>query len=54
MIKTVSSRSSAVYEYLRKNHAYAVPEIYEVVIDGGSPPYLKWLAEQVVKPGSDR
>jgi len=54
MIKTVSSRSSAVYEYLRKNHAYAVPEIYEVVIDGGSPPYLKWLAEQSVKPDSDR
>jgi periplasmic divalent cation tolerance protein len=54
MVKTVSSRSKAVYEYLRKNHAYAVPEIYELAIDGGSPPYLKWLAEQVVGPGSDR
>lgn len=54
MIKTVRSRSNAVYEYLRKNHAYEAPEIYEVAIDGGSPPYLKWLAEQVVKPDSDR
>ena len=54
MIKTVSSRSKAVYEYLRKHHAYERPEIYEVAIDGGSPPYLTWLAEQVLKPGSDR
>ena len=54
LIKTLSSRSGAVYEYLRKNHAYEVPEIYEVAIDGGSPAYLKWLTEQVVKPGSDR
>ena len=54
MIKTVSSRSKDVFEYVRKNHAYEVPEIFEVAIDGGSPPYLKWLAEQVVKPGPDR
>ncbi len=54
MIKTVSSRSSAVYEYLRKHHGSKVPEIYEVAIDGGSPPYLKWLTDQVLKPGSDR
>jgi len=54
MIKTVRSRSRAVYEYLRKHHTYKVPEIYEVAIDGGSPPYLKWLTEQVLKPGSDR
>jgi periplasmic divalent cation tolerance protein len=54
MIKTVSSRSKAVYEYLRKNHPYEVPEIYEVAIDGGSPAYLKWLTDQVLKPDSDR
>ncbi len=54
MIKTVRSRSKAVYEYLRKHLASKVPEIYEVAIDGGSPPYLKWLTDQVLKPGSDR
>src|SRR5258707_4586804 len=54
MIKTVSSRTKAVYEYLRKNHAYEVPEIYELAIEGGSPSYVKWLAEQGSKPGSDR
>ncbi len=54
MVKTVKSRSSAVYEYLRKHHSYEMPEIYEVSIDDGSPQYLKWLAAQVAKPGSDR
>jgi periplasmic divalent cation tolerance protein len=54
MVKTVRSRSGAVYEYLRKHHSYEMPEIYEVAIDDGSPQYLRWLAEQVAKPGSDR
>ena len=54
MVKTVRSRSSAVHDYLRKHHSYHVPEVYEVSIDDGSPQYLKWLAEQVAKPGSDR
>jgi periplasmic divalent cation tolerance protein len=54
MIKTVSSRTEAVYEYLRKNHAYEVPEVYEIAIDGGPPQYLKWLAEQLSQAGSDR
>lgn len=54
MVKTVRSRSSAVYDYLRSHHSYEMPEIYEVAIDDGSPQYLKWLAEQVAKPGSNR
>lgn len=54
MVKTVKSRSSAVYDYLRQHHSYEMPEIYEIAIDSGSPPYLKWLAEQVAKPGSGR
>src|SRR2546426_12643525 len=52
MIKTVSSRSNAVYEYLRKNHAYAVPEIYEVAIDGGSPADLQRLPRPGLERGS--
>ena len=54
MIKTIASRTEAVHDYLRKHHRYQVPEVFELAIDGGSQPYLKWLAEQVVKPGSDR
>jgi len=54
LIKTIQSRRDLVMDYLRANHAYELPEIIEVAIDGGSPPYLKWLAEQVAMPGSDR
>jgi periplasmic divalent cation tolerance protein len=54
LVKTLESRREAVMDYLRQNHSYELPEILEVAIDGGSPPYLKWLAEQVANPGSDR
>lgn len=54
MVKTVKSRARAVYDYLKQNHSYETPAIYEVAIDDGSPQYLKWLADQVAKPGSDR
>jgi periplasmic divalent cation tolerance protein len=53
LIKTVQSRAVAVHEYLRANHAYELPEILEIAIDGGSSPYLKWLAEQVEITASD-
>lgn len=54
MVKTVRSRSSAVYEYLRSHHPYEMPEIFELAIDDDSPQRLKWLAGLVAKPGSDR
>ncbi len=54
LVKTTESRRGAVMDYLREHHSYELPEILEVAIDGGSPPYLKWLAEQVANPGSDR
>jgi periplasmic divalent cation tolerance protein len=49
LIKTVESRAEAVLEYVRANHAYQVPEILKVSIEGGFPEYLKWLEEQVTK-----
>jgi periplasmic divalent cation tolerance protein len=54
LVKTVKSRATAVQEFLRKHHEYEVPEILEIAIDGASPAYVKWLADQVAKPGSDR
>ena len=54
LVKTIRSRSDAVHEYLREHHTYEMPEIVELAIDAGSSRYLKWLAEQVAKPGSDR
>lgn len=47
LIKTVESRGKAVQDYVLANHSYDVPEILQIAIDGGSPAYLKWLADQV-------
>ena len=49
LVKTVESRSQAVQEYVRANHAYELPEIIQIGIDGGLPPYLEWLADQVAE-----
>jgi periplasmic divalent cation tolerance protein len=54
LVKTTRARSAAVREYVQKHHAYAIPELVEVAIDGASPEYLTWLGEQVANPGSDR
>ena len=54
LVKTVKSRAAAVADYVRKHHSYDVPEILEISIDGGSPAYLRWLADEVAKPASDR
>jgi periplasmic divalent cation tolerance protein len=47
LVKTVESRAQAVQDYVRKNHAYELPEILKVAIDDGMPRYLQWLVDQV-------
>ncbi|XP_061088049.1 protein CutA homolog isoform X1 [Conger conger] len=47
MIKTRSSKVSALAEYVRSNHPYEVVEVISLPIDQGNPPYLKWLGEVV-------
>ncbi|XP_064179790.1 protein CutA homolog isoform X1 [Anguilla rostrata] len=47
MIKTRSSKVSALAEYVRSNHPYEVAEVISLPIDQGNPPYLKWLGEGV-------
>ena len=49
LVKTVESRAQAVQEYVRSNHSYELPEIIQIGIDGGLPPYLEWLADQVTE-----
>jgi periplasmic divalent cation tolerance protein len=51
LVKTVESRGQAVQDYVRANHTYELPEIIQVTIDGGLPPYLEWLADQVAEAG---
>ncbi|KAJ8406722.1 hypothetical protein AAFF_G00296380 [Aldrovandia affinis] len=47
MIKTRSSKVSALAEYVRSNHPYEVAEVISLPIDQGNPPYLKWLGDVV-------
>ncbi|XP_072844069.2 protein CutA isoform X1 [Pogona vitticeps] len=47
MIKTRSSRVSALAEFVRSVHPYEVPEVIAVPIQEGNPPYLQWVEERV-------
>lgn len=47
MIKTRSSKVSALAEYVRSNHPYEVAEVISLPIDQGNPPYLKWISDTV-------
>ncbi|XP_062979634.1 protein CutA isoform X2 [Elgaria multicarinata webbii] len=47
MIKTRSSRVSALADFVRSVHPYEVAEVIAVPIQEGNPPYLKWVAENV-------
>ena len=48
MVRTTESRAAAVHDYLKRHHDYALPEILQVSVEGGSPAYLEWLEAQVV------
>ncbi|XP_013925044.1 PREDICTED: protein CutA [Thamnophis sirtalis] len=47
MIKTRSSRVSALAEFVRSVHPYEVAEVISVPIQQGNPPYLRWVEEAV-------
>uniref|UniRef100_A0A8D0C4Z6 CutA divalent cation tolerance homolog n=1 Tax=Salvator merianae TaxID=96440 RepID=A0A8D0C4Z6_SALMN len=47
MMKTRSSRISALAEFVRSVHPYEVAEVIAVPIEQGNPPYLKWVEETV-------
>ncbi|XP_061478168.1 protein CutA isoform X2 [Rhineura floridana] len=47
MIKTRSSRVSALAEFVRSVHPYEVAEVISVPIQQGNPPYLQWVEETV-------
>ncbi|XP_053152928.1 protein CutA isoform X2 [Hemicordylus capensis] len=47
MIKTRSSRISALAEFVRSVHPYEVAEVIAVPIQQGNPPYLQWVRDTV-------
>jgi periplasmic divalent cation tolerance protein len=44
LIKTTGERFPSVRDVIQELHSYDLPECISVVIDSGSPEYLKWLA----------
>ncbi|XP_066469888.1 protein CutA [Tiliqua scincoides] len=47
MMKTRSSRISALAEFVRSVHPYEVAEVIALPIQQGNPPYLRWVEETV-------
>ncbi len=49
MIKTSVERVHQAIDRIKELHSYELPEIIEVSIEGGYPPYLDWIVENVVE-----
>ena len=50
IIKTTGERAGAACRRLADLHPYDVPEIVEMPVVGGHPPYLRWVQESVGGP----
>jgi periplasmic divalent cation tolerance protein len=46
IIKTESSRFSALRDAIRARHPYQLPEIVAVPVTAGLPEYLEWVAQE--------
>lgn len=46
VVKTTRARREALIARLQELHSYDVPEAVAWSLDGGSPAYLSWLAEE--------
>ena len=47
LVETSADRSAEAQAELRALHSRPNPEILEVAVTGGSPPYLEWLLNEV-------
>lgn len=51
LLKTRRARAGATMDAVRARHPYEVPEILELPITDGWPPYLRWIDEQTTPTG---
>lgn len=51
LIKTTEERLAAVEAAIREQSGYELPECITVRVEGGTPAYLKWLADAVAEQG---
>jgi len=49
--KSCGALFQRIREAILKVHPYDVPEILALPVTAGSPDYLRWLDEQLAKPG---
>jgi periplasmic divalent cation tolerance protein len=50
LVKTRRHLAEAVIARIRELHSYEVPEAVVIPVEGGSAPYLAWLAEETGAP----
>lgn len=48
VMKTSASRVAVLRKRIVALHPYEVPEIVEVAVEGGHPPYLQWVLDTCV------
>jgi periplasmic divalent cation tolerance protein len=49
LIKTTAERFPDVRDAIRELHSYELPECIAISVEEGSPEYLRWLTNSVVK-----
>jgi periplasmic divalent cation tolerance protein len=47
VIKTLTRVYPLLEKTNREQHPYEIPEILQLHVDGGFPPYLEWIKENV-------
>ncbi len=53
ILKTSASRAAKLAERVAELHAYDVPEVLTLVVEGGHEPYLDWVREYTRAESSD-
>jgi periplasmic divalent cation tolerance protein len=48
VFKTKATLYTKLQNFIKRHHPYDVPQIVEVVIDGGSREYLDWISEETL------
>lgn len=47
IVKTTARRLAALQRWIAARHPYSTPEVLSLPVEGGSTPYLEWLAAQL-------
>lgn len=48
--KTRTARFDDVQAFIRERHSYALPELLQLAVSGGSADYLRWLLDATTPP----